>query len=105
MKLDKNAKQQPIILSKITLDNPFINTKNNNFPNVNYNKAQEEREIINKNFEENKNQKETAHSNFKNNNNFNYLTNTSLVNTNLVKNDLPIENFEERLDKLLSKDS
>jgi len=96
LNLDKNAKNQPIIISKINLDNPFTNNKNNNFQNANYNNL-EDKELIKRNFEENRNQKDIQAYN-----NNNILNTKSQVNTN--KNDnVQIENFEERLDKLLSK--
>ena len=93
LKLDKNAKNQPIIISKINLDNPFTRNKNKNFNNANNNNL-EDKEKIKKNFEEDKNQKD-----IKANNNNHILTRKSKVKTHKNDNVL-IENFEERLDKL-----
>jgi len=39
--LDKNAKNQPIIISKINLDNPFTRNKNKNFNNANINNLED----------------------------------------------------------------
>jgi len=107
LKLDKNTKNQPLIISKINLDcpNPIANNLNNKNLMImnnghNNNKASEEIEKTGKEFEENKNEKDAVQAN-------NYfikkLNQERLVN--MVKNEIPIANFEERLDKMLSKDS
>ena len=60
--MDKNPKNQPIIIRKINLDNPFTSNKNKNFNNANINNL-EDKEKIQKNFKEDKNQKDVKANN------------------------------------------
>jgi len=98
-----NSKPQPIV-SKISLCNP-IDNKKTSFPIVeNKTKNIENHENNLKEKNENNNENKISKTNKDQTAQNNKLNSKSLVDM-VKKENTPIENFDERLDKMLSKDS